>query len=45
MTNYCVRRLIAGLVAVVALTGATVAPAAPAEAVNGVRIHRAVNGI
>lgn len=42
MTNY--KRIIAAVVAIVALGGATVATAAPAEAVNGVRVHT-VNGI
>lgn len=41
-TNY--RKLIASAVAVLALLGTTVATAAPAEAVNGVR-HSLVNGI
>lgn len=35
MTNY--RKLIAAVVALVALGGATVATTAPAEAVNGIR--------
>ena len=41
-TNY--RKLIASVFAILALTGASVATAAPAEAVNGVR-HSNVNGI
>lgn len=46
-TNY--RRIVAAIVAVVALGGATIATAGPAEAVNGIRkpapVSTDVNGI
>lgn len=46
-TNY--RRIVAAIVAVVALGGATIATAGPAEAVNGIRkpapVSTNVNGI
>lgn len=41
-TNF--RKTISVAVALLALTGATVATTAPAEAVNGVRVHRAISG-
>jgi hypothetical protein len=43
MTNY--RKLIAAAVAVLALTGATVATTAPADAATNYRVVSKVNGI
>lgn len=46
MSNYRVRKIIAGLVAVLALGGVTVATTAPADAAaNGVRASYAANGV
>ena len=41
MTNF--RRIAASVVAVLALTGATIATTAPAEAVNSVRVVKGTN--